>query len=137
MQSSRIFLLTSYKFNFQYVQVGKTFLHFLSICQKRLSRKKDWTHRPNDKEVPTDLLNSRIIADFPFSFHGLVPILHDIGLFIIQPNSGLTNPILAGPKWGKFYVGPVQFLVCYGAVVASTLLGGQCLKVCFVLTICF
>ncbi|XP_027084345.1 GABA transporter 1 [Coffea eugenioides] len=40
---------------------------------------------------------------------------------------------ILGPKWGKFYVGPVQFLVCYGAVVASTLLGGQCLKAIYVL----
>ncbi|XP_071932400.1 GABA transporter 1-like [Coffea arabica] len=40
---------------------------------------------------------------------------------------------ILGPKWGKFYVGPIQFLVCYGAVVGSTLLGGQCLKAIYVL----
>lgn len=34
-----------------------------------------------------------------------------------------------GPKWGKYFVGPIQFMVCYGAVVACTLLGGQCMKV--------
>jgi len=26
-------------------------------------------------------------------------------------------------------MGPIQFAVCYGAVVACTLLGGQCMKV--------
>lgn len=36
---------------------------------------------------------------------------------------------MAGPKWGRYYVGPIQFMVCYGAVVGSTLLGGQCMKV--------
>ncbi|GAU22995.1 hypothetical protein TSUD_98230 [Trifolium subterraneum] len=35
---------------------------------------------------------------------------------------------ILGPKWGRYFVGPIQFAVCYGAVVASTLLGGQCMK---------
>ena len=35
----------------------------------------------------------------------------------------------AGPRWGRYYVGPIQFMVCYGAVIACTLLGGQCMKV--------
>ncbi|XP_010278251.1 PREDICTED: GABA transporter 1-like [Nelumbo nucifera] len=35
---------------------------------------------------------------------------------------------ILGPRWGRYYVGPIQFLVCYGAVVGSTLLGGQCMK---------
>ncbi|KAL0797498.1 hypothetical protein Bca101_052672 [Brassica carinata] len=35
---------------------------------------------------------------------------------------------ILGPKWGKYYVGPIQMAVCYGAVIANTLLGGQCLK---------
>ncbi|RVX19999.1 GABA transporter 1 [Vitis vinifera] len=39
-----------------------------------------------------------------------------------------------GPRWGQYYVGPIQFLVCYGAVVASTLLGGQCLKTIYLLS---
>ena len=34
-----------------------------------------------------------------------------------------------GPRWGRYFVGPIQFAVCYGAVVACTLLGGQCMKV--------
>lgn len=41
----------------------------------------------------------------------------------------VAPPMNAGPRWGKYYVGPIQFLVCYGAVVACTLLGGQSLKV--------
>ncbi|KAL1201901.1 GABA transporter 1 [Cardamine amara subsp. amara] len=35
---------------------------------------------------------------------------------------------ILGPKWGKYYVGPIQMAVCYGVVIATTLLGGQCLK---------
>ncbi|CBI17091.3 unnamed protein product, partial [Vitis vinifera] len=41
---------------------------------------------------------------------------------------------ILGPRWGQYYVGPIQFLVCYGAVVASTLLGGQCLKTIYLLS---
>lgn len=41
---------------------------------------------------------------------------------------------ILGPRWGMYFVGPIQFLVCYGAVVACTLLGGQCLKTIYVLS---
>ncbi|XP_058198655.1 GABA transporter 1 [Rhododendron vialii] len=41
---------------------------------------------------------------------------------------------ILGPRWGRYYVGPVQFLVCYGAVVGSTLLGGQCMKAIYLLS---
>ncbi|KAL3752375.1 hypothetical protein ACJRO7_013085 [Eucalyptus globulus] len=41
---------------------------------------------------------------------------------------------IMGPRWGKFYVGPIQFMVCYGAVVACTLLGGECLKTIYLLS---
>ncbi|CAN1171550.1 GABA transporter 1 [Linum perenne] len=40
----------------------------------------------------------------------------------------MANLIL-GPKWARYYVGPIQFIVCYGCVVACILLGGQCMKV--------
>ncbi|GAB4824784.1 Sodium- and chloride-dependent GABA transporter 1 [Ancistrocladus abbreviatus] len=29
---------------------------------------------------------------------------------------------------GRYYVGPIQFAVCYGAVIGCALLGGQCMK---------
>ncbi|GAV82550.1 Aa_trans domain-containing protein, partial [Cephalotus follicularis] len=45
----------------------------------------------------------------------------------------MANDIL-GPRWGRYYVGPIQFVVCYGAVVACTLLGGQCIKAIYVLS---
>ncbi|KAI6676593.1 hypothetical protein NL676_037389 [Syzygium grande] len=38
-----------------------------------------------------------------------------------------------GPAWGKYFVGPLQFAICYGAVVACTLLGGQSLKFIYLL----
>ncbi|XP_021812129.1 GABA transporter 1 [Prunus avium] len=41
---------------------------------------------------------------------------------------------ILGPGWSRYFVGPSQFLVCYGAVVACTLLGGQCLKAVFLLS---
>jgi hypothetical protein len=36
-----------------------------------------------------------------------------------------------GPGWGRYFVGPIQFGLCYGAVIACILLGGQSLKVSF------
>lgn len=36
---------------------------------------------------------------------------------------------LTGQGWGRFFVGPIQFGLCYGAVIACILLGGQSLKV--------
>lgn len=35
---------------------------------------------------------------------------------------------ILGPGWGKYFVGPLQLGLCYGAVIACTLLGGQSLK---------
>ncbi|KAI5666523.1 hypothetical protein M9H77_16376 [Catharanthus roseus] len=45
----------------------------------------------------------------------------------------MANHIL-GKRWGRYYVGPIQFMVCYGAVVGSTLLGGQCMKAIYLLS---
>ncbi|OIW08520.1 hypothetical protein TanjilG_03196 [Lupinus angustifolius] len=41
---------------------------------------------------------------------------------------------ILGPRWGRYFVGPIQFAVCYGAVVGSTLLGGQCMKAIYLLS---
>ncbi|XXG64942.1 hypothetical protein AAC387_Pa05g2761 [Persea americana] len=41
---------------------------------------------------------------------------------------------ILGPRWGRFYVGPIQFAVCYGAAVGCTLLGGQCMKSIYLLS---
>ncbi|KAJ0663161.1 putative amino acid transporter, transmembrane domain-containing protein [Helianthus annuus] len=38
-----------------------------------------------------------------------------------------------GPRWSRYYVGPIQFTACYGTVVGFHLLGGQCLKAIYVL----
>ncbi|XP_048231363.1 GABA transporter 1 isoform X2 [Ricinus communis] len=40
---------------------------------------------------------------------------------------------ILGPGWGKYFVGPLQFVICYGAVISGTLLGGQSLKFIFLL----
>ncbi|XP_058108680.1 GABA transporter 1-like isoform X2 [Magnolia sinica] len=41
---------------------------------------------------------------------------------------------ILGPKWGRYYVGPLQFGLCYGAVVGSIVLGGQSMKFIYVLS---
>ncbi|KAK9168438.1 hypothetical protein Syun_000578 [Stephania yunnanensis] len=41
---------------------------------------------------------------------------------------------ILGPGWSRYFVGPIQFLVCYGAVVASILLSGQCMKTIYLLS---
>lgn len=35
---------------------------------------------------------------------------------------------ILGPAWGRNFVGPIQFGVCYGSVISCILLGGQSLK---------
>ncbi|XP_062000635.1 GABA transporter 1-like isoform X1 [Rosa rugosa] len=41
---------------------------------------------------------------------------------------------ILGPRWGRYFVGPIQFGLCYGAVIACILLGGQSLKYIFLLS---
>ncbi|XP_043694706.1 GABA transporter 1-like isoform X2 [Telopea speciosissima] len=41
---------------------------------------------------------------------------------------------ILGSKWGRYYVGPLQFTVCYAAVAVCILLGGQSLKAIYVLS---
>ncbi|KAK9906292.1 hypothetical protein M0R45_002627 [Rubus argutus] len=41
---------------------------------------------------------------------------------------------ILGPAWGKYFVGPLQFFICYGAVITCTLLGGQSLKFIYLLS---
>ncbi|KAK6271121.1 hypothetical protein POUND7_008219 [Theobroma cacao] len=40
---------------------------------------------------------------------------------------------ILGPRWGKYFVGPLQFAICYGAVIGCILLGGQSLKFIYLL----
>ncbi|KAH0454795.1 hypothetical protein IEQ34_016719 [Dendrobium chrysotoxum] len=35
---------------------------------------------------------------------------------------------ILGSTWARYYIGPIQFLVCFGAVVGNVLLGGQSMK---------
>ncbi|KAJ0020767.1 hypothetical protein Pint_31979 [Pistacia integerrima] len=41
---------------------------------------------------------------------------------------------ILGPKWGWYYVAPIQFIVCYGSVIGNTLLGGQCIETIYLLS---
>ncbi|XP_043687132.1 GABA transporter 1-like [Telopea speciosissima] len=45
----------------------------------------------------------------------------------------MANDIL-GPGWGRYFVGPIQFLLCFGCVIACILLGGQCMKTIYLLS---
>lgn len=47
----------------------------------------------------------------------------------IKRNVLIDDGILTGPGWGRYFVGPLQFVICYGAVIVCSLLGGQSLKV--------
>ncbi|KAI0519747.1 hypothetical protein KFK09_007206 [Dendrobium nobile] len=38
-----------------------------------------------------------------------------------------------GPAWGRYYIGPLQFSLCFTAVVAGTLLAGQSMKAIYLL----
>ncbi|XVF75701.1 hypothetical protein PTKIN_Ptkin13bG0207800 [Pterospermum kingtungense] len=40
---------------------------------------------------------------------------------------------ILGPRWGKYFVGPLQIAICYGAVIGCVLLGGQSLKFIYLL----
>ncbi|PKA66859.1 GABA transporter 1 [Apostasia shenzhenica] len=40
---------------------------------------------------------------------------------------------ILGPGWARYYIGPIQFLVCFGAVVGNVLLGGQTMKSLYIL----
>ncbi|KAK8574540.1 hypothetical protein V6N12_062230 [Hibiscus sabdariffa] len=42
---------------------------------------------------------------------------------------------ILGPRWGKYFVGPLQIAICYGAVISCILLGGQSLKVVHLLAV--
>ncbi|KAJ4978289.1 hypothetical protein NE237_009069 [Protea cynaroides] len=41
---------------------------------------------------------------------------------------------IMGLGWGNYFVGPMQFIVCYGCVIASILLGAQCMKTIYLLS---
>ncbi|XP_042498307.1 GABA transporter 1-like [Macadamia integrifolia] len=41
---------------------------------------------------------------------------------------------ILGSRWARYYVGPIQFSVCYAAVALCILLGGQSLKAIYILS---
>ncbi|KAI5648483.1 hypothetical protein M9H77_34488 [Catharanthus roseus] len=42
---------------------------------------------------------------------------------------------ILGPSWGRYFVGPLQLGLCYGAVIANALIGGQSLKYIYLVSI--
>ncbi|XP_020230956.1 GABA transporter 1 [Cajanus cajan] len=41
---------------------------------------------------------------------------------------------ILGPRWGRFFVGPIQFAMCYNNEVLCAILGGQCMKTIYLLS---
>ncbi|WJX51905.1 hypothetical protein P8452_38062 [Trifolium repens] len=35
---------------------------------------------------------------------------------------------LKGPRWAKYYIGPLQFIICFGTIIGGPLVGGKSLK---------
>ncbi|KAJ0978324.1 hypothetical protein J5N97_013798 [Dioscorea zingiberensis] len=42
--------------------------------------------------------------------------------------------VILGPSWGRYYVGPIQVIVCLAAVIGTILLGGISLKAIYVVS---
>ncbi|KAJ4974803.1 hypothetical protein NE237_007977 [Protea cynaroides] len=80
------------------------------------------------------LLCLTIVAVVTFYSYNLLSIvlehLDELGQRQLRFRDMATH--ILGPKWGRYYVGPLQFTVCYAAVAVCILLGGQSLK-CWVL----
>ncbi|KAL0460751.1 UNVERIFIED_CONTAM: GABA transporter 1 [Sesamum latifolium] len=83
-----------------------------------------WSCKPGDGCIGHLLLIQLALsrAGTPCSTGSSLPQIRDMATHILEP------------KWGAYYVGPIQFLVCYGAVVGSTLLGGQCMKAIYLVS---
>ncbi|KAM0946183.1 putative amino acid transporter, transmembrane domain-containing protein [Dioscorea sansibarensis] len=42
--------------------------------------------------------------------------------------------MIAGPAWGRYYIGPIQFLVCLASVIGTILLGGASMKAIYLVS---
>ncbi|KAJ4720657.1 GABA transporter 1-like [Melia azedarach] len=75
-----------------------------------------------------------VIFSLPFSLTllGWVPGVMCLILAALIRFRDMARDIL-GAGWSKYFVGPLQFAICYGAVIACTLLGGQSLKFIYLL----
>ncbi|KAB1225317.1 GABA transporter 1 [Morella rubra] len=56
------------------------------------------------------------------------------GLARLDWGSSLPNAFSFGTGWGKYVIGPLQFGICFAAVIAGALLGGQSLKFIYLLS---
>ncbi|XP_038680152.1 GABA transporter 1-like isoform X2 [Tripterygium wilfordii] len=76
--------------------------------------------------METKLQNSINISETTDKNQALAPVKElDAGaLFVLKSR---------GPGWDNYFVGPLQFSICYGAVISCTLLGGQSLKFIYLL----
>ncbi|XP_062174529.1 GABA transporter 1-like [Alnus glutinosa] len=70
----------------------------------------------------------------PMLFYNLTVKPSKLSLVFLANTSIVVVNALARPRWGKYVVGPLQFGICYVAVIAGVLLGGQSLKFIYLLS---
>ncbi|XP_048442297.1 GABA transporter 1 [Pyrus x bretschneideri] len=76
---------------------------------------------------------SALVTFYSYNLLSLVLEHHDqLGMRQLRFRD-MARDIL-GPGWGRYLVGPIQFGLCYGAVIACILLGGQSLKYIYLLS---
>ncbi|GMN52773.1 hypothetical protein TIFTF001_021904 [Ficus carica] len=81
----------------------------------------------------TCLLVSALVTFYSYNLLSLVLEHHaQLGRRQLRFREMATD--ILGPGWGRYFVGPIQFGLCYGAVIACILLGGQSLKYIYVLS---
>ncbi|CAI8616280.1 unnamed protein product [Vicia faba] len=92
-----------------------------------LKSKGSWVHC--GYHLTTSIVAAPLLSlPYAFTFLGWTA-----GIFFLLRFRDMARDIL-GPKWGRYFVGPIQFALCYGVVVACILLGGQCMKAIYVLS---
>lgn len=81
----------------------------------------------------TCLLVSALVTFYSYNLLSLVLEHHaQLGRRQLRFREMATD--ILGPGWGRYFVGPIQFGLCYGGVIACILLGGQSLKYIYVLS---
>ncbi|MBA0600821.1 hypothetical protein Gorai_004017 [Gossypium raimondii] len=142
-------LITFYSYNLlsvildHHAQLGKRQLRFRDMARDILgeytSSIQIWQGPPSDKalrDTPCCLGVSFSAPSVWGNIYMYIMVLAARVRLVPSATPGQTVVInqlsdLAGPRWGKYFVGPLQIAICYGAVIACILLGGQSLKVSF------
>ncbi|CAI8616279.1 unnamed protein product [Vicia faba] len=97
-----------------------------------LKSKGSWVHC--GYHLTTSIVAAPLLSlPYAFTFLGWTAGIFFLVIAAMLRFRDMARDIL-GPKWGRYFVGPIQFALCYGVVVACILLGGQCMKAIYVLS---